>query len=59
MFLSCRTVLWIAGGENYYKFKPEISNMPSNEDQKLTGVSKAKDESCLLDPSASLERGFQ
>ncbi|KAK8488689.1 hypothetical protein V6N11_019853 [Hibiscus sabdariffa] len=42
--------------------KPEISNMPpilSNEDQKLTGVSKAKDASCLLDPSASLERGFQ
>ncbi|KAK8657536.1 hypothetical protein V6N13_035767 [Hibiscus sabdariffa] len=42
--------------------KPEISNMPpilSNEDQKLTGVSKAKDASCLLDPPASLERGFQ
>ncbi|GMI99857.1 hypothetical protein like AT1G26330 [Hibiscus trionum] len=42
--------------------KPEISNMPpilSIEDQKLTCVSKAKDASCLLDATDSLERGFQ
>ncbi|KAK8604295.1 hypothetical protein V6N13_099242 [Hibiscus sabdariffa] len=42
--------------------KPEISNITptlSNENQKLTCVSKAKDASCFLDPSVSLERGFQ
>ncbi|KAL4348107.1 hypothetical protein GQ457_17G015310 [Hibiscus cannabinus] len=42
--------------------KPEISNITptlSNEDQKLTCVSKAKDASCFLDPSVSLEMGFQ
>ncbi|XP_038997347.1 uncharacterized protein LOC120122221 [Hibiscus syriacus] len=41
---------------------PEISNITpslSNEVQKLTCVSKAKDASCLLDPSVSLERIFQ
>ncbi|XWS34214.1 hypothetical protein CRYUN_Cryun21dG0021100 [Craigia yunnanensis] len=42
--------------------KPEMSNMPpilSNQNQMLDCVSKAKDASCLLDPSVSLERGFQ
>ncbi|KAE8724597.1 Histone-lysine N-methyltransferase ATX1, putative isoform 2 [Hibiscus syriacus] len=42
--------------------KPEISNIRptlSDEVQKLTCVSKAKDASCLLDPSVSLERIFQ
>ncbi|KAK6242610.1 hypothetical protein SCA6_007999 [Theobroma cacao] len=42
--------------------KPEMSNMPpvlSNRNQKLVCASKAKDASCLLVPSVSLERGFQ
>ncbi|XP_022776714.1 uncharacterized protein LOC111318239 isoform X2 [Durio zibethinus] len=42
--------------------KSEMSNvLPviSNQNQKLACVSKAKDMSCLLDPSVSLERGFQ
>ncbi|XVE91644.1 hypothetical protein REPUB_Repub01dG0027700 [Reevesia pubescens] len=42
--------------------KSEMSNLPlvlSNPNQMLACVSKAKDVSCLLDPSVPCERGFQ